>query len=343
MDFEAFNQRLPAPIANPVIFPDIVAGTKIQKVRLELPPEMICGVLAQGEKGELAGGSKSFKTWALIHQALAIAAGIPWWAFETCKNNVLFLNLEIPAPFFELRVRSVADALSIDIPPNFYVWHLRNSKLGEAGRWNQFLLGLKERCSAIANPFLTSDPIYKLLGGRNENSAGDVAQLLEQLDDMVELTGGANFFGHHFAKGPASSKETIDRASGSGVFQRDPDTIFIMTPHKDDGAFTVDAILRNHRPIPPFVVQWDYPIFRCVAADPSQLRPTKIGAPKRYDPKILVELLGRDCLSTVQLRKRVTDETDMAKSTFFVLLKEAEEQQLIVRDEIAKTWEVCAG
>src|SRR5271165_4398905 len=129
-----------------ITWPEIVSGKTIKTVHLPLPPEIISGILSRGEKGELAGGSKSFKTWARIQQALCIAAGIDWWDFPTRKTNVLFLNLEIPQPFFEARVRAVAQALEIEIPDLFNVWHLRNGKLGDQTRWDQFLTALKDKC-----------------------------------------------------------------------------------------------------------------------------------------------------------------------------------------------------
>jgi hypothetical protein len=314
------------------IFPKIVSGSQIETHKMTLPTEIISGILSRGEKGELAGGSKSFKTWALIHQSLAIAAGIDWWNFSTQATNVIFLNLEIPQPFFEARVRTVAHALEIQVPRNFYVWHLRRSKLGDALRWNSFLTSLTENCRDISNPYITSDPIYKLLGGRNENAAGDVQLLLEQLDDMIESVDGANFFGHHFSKGNQANKDAIDRASGSGVFQRDPDTIFTMTPHEKESAFVVDAILRNHPPIDPFVVEWQYPLFvHNPVLDTASLKMPKKTASK-YDVHMIGYWLGNKRLSTTQLYKLLHGETGMSNGRFYELLKEAEALRLVKRD-----------
>ena len=339
-DFEAELARAKTPaVAQIESFGPLINGHDMLQRTLPLPPEMICGLLAQGEKGELAGGSKSFKTWALIHQALSIATGTPWWGFNCLRNNVIFLNLEIPQPFFEERVRTVAATLELEIPANFHMWHLRNGKLGDLLRWSRFLEELRLRCTDIKEPFLTSDPIYKLLGGRNENSAGDVATLLEQLDDMVAFTNGANFFGHHFAKGTASEKEVIDRAAGSGVFQRDPDSILVMSPHEKDGAFTIDSILRNHPPVSPFVIEWHYPLFVRTDLDPTELKPPRT-SDKRYHVAMLPKFLGQDHLSTTQLLKRLSDETGMSKPTFYRLLPRAEKQKLIFHDDITKTWEI---
>jgi hypothetical protein len=320
-------------------FPPIVSAQTIQSVHLPLPPAIIGGILSRGEKGELAGGSKSFKTWALIGQALSIAAGIDWWGFPTHPTNVLFLNLEIPRAYFEERVRIVAAALGIQIPPRFNVWHLRGAKLGDPVRWATFLSALKDKCALIANPYLTSDPIYKLLGGRNENAAGDVQTLLEQLDDMVGLVDGANFFGHHYSKGNQSAKEAIDRAAGSGVFQRDPDTILTMTSHEKDSCFTIDPILRNHVRIDPFVVEWRYPLFvREPSLDPEALKPP--GAQKKYDVMLLPKWLGPDQLKTKEFQKRLNEETGMVSSVFYDLLKEAAAQDLIFKSVTDNKWEV---
>jgi hypothetical protein len=315
-------------------FPEIVTGDIIEAVHQPLPAEVIRGILAIGEKGSLVGGSKMYKTWTLLHQALAIASGTDWWGFPCPQNNSLFLNLELPPPYFEERVRTVAFAMGIKVPANFHVWHLRRSKLGDPERWQDFLEELLKCALAITNPFITSDPIYKLLGGRNENDAGDVGTLLEQIDDLIELTNGSNFFGQHTTKGNQAAKEAIDLAAGSGVFARDPDTIFPMRAHTKDGAFVVEPILRNHVPISPFVVEWKPPLFvRNPTLDPSSLKEPKKRASK-YDMHMLAYWLGKKRLKSKQFAILVRDETGMSAATFYQLLKEAEQAGLIRRDPV---------
>jgi hypothetical protein len=314
-------------------FPEIVTGDIIERVHQPLPREVIGGILALGEKGSLVGGSKAYKTWTLLHQALAVASGTDWWGFPCPQNNALFLNLELPPPYFEERVRTVAFAMGIKVPANFYVWHLRRAKLGDPQRWQEFLDELLMCALQIANPFITSDPIYKLLGGRNENDAGDVGTLLEQIDDVVELTNGSNFFGQHTTKGNQAFKEAIDRAAGSGVFARDPDTIFPMTAHKKPGAFTIEPILRNHSPLPSFVVEWQPPLFvRNPLLDPNDLKTPPERESGRYDMHMLVYWLGNKRLKTGEFEKLVKTETGMSHGTFHKLLKEAEMCGLVRRD-----------
>jgi RecA-family ATPase len=107
---------------------------------------------------------------------------------------------------------------------------------------------------------LIIDPIYKLLGLRDENKAGDIASLLNEIEALAVETGAAVAFGAHYSKGTQAGKEVIDRIGGSGVFARDPDSILNFTRHERNDCFTVDATLRNHPPIKPFVARWAYPL-----------------------------------------------------------------------------------
>jgi len=105
------------------------------------------------------------------------------------------------------------------------------------------------------------DPVYKGLGDRDENRAGDVASLLNEVERLSVTSGAAVAFGAHFAKGNAAGKEAIDRISGSGVFARDPDTILTMTPHQHPGCYVIESSLRNLPGKDPFVVEWEFPLF----------------------------------------------------------------------------------
>ena len=323
--------------------PEIISGERLRTEILPLPSDIIAGLIAHGEKGELCGGTKSYKTWTLIDQALAVATGSEWWGLKTEASNVIYLNLEIPRPFFEFRLREIAGLRAIKIPDNFSVWHLRGANLANPDRWQQFIDRLTDYCAGLVRPYLVTDPVYKLLAGRNENAAGDVERLLWQLEEMLQSCGGTNFFGHHFAKGDSSTKVAIDRMAGSGVFSRDPDSIFVMTPHEKAGCFTVESILRNHEPLEAFVVEWRQPIFvRDDSLDPGTLatKRSKRGPKAKFAPSIIAQLIGKDCLAKTAIRKLVMDETGMSKTVFYELFAAADRQGLIVFDGVAKTWEV---
>jgi hypothetical protein len=179
------------------------------------------------------------------------------------------------------------------------------------------------------------DPTYKLLGGRDENRAGDIASLLNGFERLALETGAAIAFGAHFSKGNQALKESIDRIGGSGVFARDPDTILTLTRHQEDHAFTVEPILRNHPPLPPFVIRWNFPLMaRDEMLDPTQLRQAKAGRQAKYGIQDLVGQLGNSrcgkrvgrIKTTTVFQKLVCGESGMSRAKFYDLLKEAEQQ-----------------
>ena len=106
------------------------------------------------------------------------------------------------------------------------------------------------------------DPIYKGLGKRDENKAGDIASLCNEIEQLAVQSGAAVVFGAHYSKGNQAGKEAIDRIGGSGVFARDPDVILTMTPHEDENAYVVDLTLRALPQVPSFVVRWAGCIFQ---------------------------------------------------------------------------------
>ena len=68
------------------------------------------------------------------------------------------------------------------------------------------------------------DPIYKVITG-DENSADQMANFCNQFDKVCTELGCAVIYCHHHSKGNQGGKKSMDRASGSGVFARDPDAL----------------------------------------------------------------------------------------------------------------------
>jgi RecA-family ATPase len=68
------------------------------------------------------------------------------------------------------------------------------------------------------------DPIYKVITG-DENSADQMAHFCNQFDLICHDLGAAVIYCHHHSKGYQGQKRSMDRASGSGVFARDPDVL----------------------------------------------------------------------------------------------------------------------
>lgn len=301
----------------------------------DLPPDVIAGLLSKGGKMVVGGGSKSFKTWILTDCALSVATGADWLGCATRKGKVLYINLEIQRGYFRNRAESIGRAKAVSASAGMLeVWNLR----GYAADLSTLIEEIKKRVGQRYDLIIV-DPIYKVLGGRDENAAGDIAGLLNELERLAVESGAAVAFGAHFSKGNQAGKESIDRIGGSGVFARDPDSILVLTRHEEEDAFTLEATLRNHAPLDPFVVRWNFPLMvRDGSLDPAKLKQTG-GRQKLHDSEELLGVLGDKELTHGQWLEAAKDHAGMSKGTFTTLRKELLRNDRVFQSPITLKYE----
>lgn len=187
-----------------------------------LAPELIQGVLRQGHKLLMAGPSKAGKSFALIEMCIAIAEGLKWLAWQCAQGRVLYVNLELDRASCLHRFKDVYNALGIE-PNNLNnidIWNLR----GKTVPMDKLAPKLIRRALKKNYAAVIIDPIYKVLTG-DENSADQMAHFTNQFDKVATELGASVIYCHHHSKGSQSGKRSMDRASGSGVFARDPDAL----------------------------------------------------------------------------------------------------------------------
>lgn len=251
-------------------FPSILTQEEFYNEDISEPPPIIDGLLNRQLSLVIGGSSKTYKSWTLLDMAISTANGIPFWGFNTHPGKCLYINFEIPEYYMRERVKAICDAKGLDMPSdNLYIWNLR----GRA----QALEAIRPKFTKVmANAnfaMVILDPIYKTLGNRDENAAGDINSLMNEMEHLALETGAAVVFATHFSKGNQAQKSSIDRISGSGVFARSPDTILVMTEHEEDHCFTVESTVRNYETPKPFVVKMDFPLFkREEELDPAKLK-----------------------------------------------------------------------
>ena len=317
--------RIPAPISDAaaqkpveVSLPPIVDAATMLAEHTELPAELVVGVLHAGGKMVIGGGSKSFKTWLLSDLALAVATGTDWLGFPTTQGRVLYMNLEIQQAFFRKRLADICQAKGLILGAGLLdVWNLRGHAAEISTLITEVLKQVGQKYALIV-----VDPIYKALGGRDENKAGDIAGLLNELERLAVQSGAAVVFGAHFSKGNQAGKESMDRIGGSGVFARDPDSILVLTKHEEEDAFAVETTLRNHAPIPSFVVRWNFPLMhRDDSLNPAKLKQIG-GRARQHTSSDLLSLFGDNPAMTSQWERLAVEQAGMSKSTFYRLFRE---------------------
>lgn len=209
---ESVNDDLPDPEGLEIVWDHLP----------ELSPCLIDGVLRQGHKMLLAGPSKAGKSFLQIELCIAIAEGRKWLSWPCTKGRVMYVNLELDRASCLHRFRDVYEALGWrpENLRNIDIWNLR----GRSVPMDKLAPKLIRRAAKKDYIAIVIDPIYKVITG-DENSADQMANFCNQFDKVCTELGCAVIYCHHHSKGSQGAKKSMDRASGSGVFARDPDAL----------------------------------------------------------------------------------------------------------------------
>lgn len=291
--------------------PEIVTASSLLKNRSKKPAETIEGVVHAGTKVVLASGSKVGKTWILIAWIIAVVTGTRIWKYITQKGKALLVNFEIRPEFMADRIEVIQKHGKHQDLDNLHVWNLRGATI----EFEQLADAIIERALRENYALIVLDPIYKTMVGKSENSSSTVGILCKQIDRIIEATGAAVIFAHHYTKGNAAKKNQIDRMSGSGVFARDADTIITLTEHVQKNCYVVEMTLRNLAPQPPFVVEWQFPVMvERPDLSPADFKTDEAPEDNEYEP--LVCLLDDSPLTTAEWLEAAT-EIGYSRATFF--------------------------
>jgi len=255
---EGANDNLPEPECMETVWDNLP----------ELSPPLIHGVLRQGHKMLLAGPSKAGKSFALIELCCAVAEGREWLGWQCAQGRALYVNLELDRASCLHRFKDVYAALEWK-PANIRnidIWNLR----GNAIPMDKLAPKLIRRAAKRNYIAIIIDPIYKVITG-DENSADQMANFCNQFDKVCTELGCAVIYCHHHSKGQQGQKRSMDRASGSGVFARDPDALLDMIqledaedeyriPENRRSAWRIEGTMREFPMMEPVNIWFDHPI-----------------------------------------------------------------------------------
>lgn len=251
--------------------PDMVALSEYKDNPPKLPEELIEGILRRGHKMLISGSSKAGKSFLLMELCIAIAEGRPWLGFNCRKGRVLYVNLEIDPASAINRFLKIYEALGLPMKhsDDIVIWNLR----GHAVPLDQLVPKLIRRVRDQHLDAIVLDPIYKVITG-DENNASEMGAFCNQFDKICTETGCSTIYCHHHSKGAQGAKKAMDRASGSGVFARDPDAQLDMIQleltddlknNVRDGnatAWRLESSLREFANIRPVNFWFEYPVHR---------------------------------------------------------------------------------
>ncbi|WP_278456977.1 AAA family ATPase [Veillonella parvula] len=242
----------------------------------DLAPPLIEGILREGHKMLIAGPSKAGKSFALIQLCISIAEGRPWFGFDCTQGKVLYVNLELDRASCLHRFKDVYEALEQQPTNigNISIWNLRGKSLP----MDQLAPKLIRRAQKRNYKAIIIDPIYKVITG-DENSADQMANFCNQFDKVCTELKCAVIYCHHHSKGSQTGKRSMDRASGSGVFARDPDALLDLLELELENmnedklqdapidtsqctAWRMEGTLREYPKFKPVDLWFEYPIHK---------------------------------------------------------------------------------
>lgn len=304
----------------PKELPPIETLLQLEAADIAEPSPVIDNLLEQGSKLMLVSSSKGHKSWTLLMLACCVARPVnTWMGLKVHKTKVLYINFEIDRFFFRQRLRAIAQAMNKPMSDfkDIDFWNLKGHSQSENKLVAEF-----EHALGLTHPYglIIIDPFYKFSGGgKVENSAEDVATVMRAMDQITVNLKVAVAYAHHTPKGDVSERSVVDRGSGSGVFGRDPDAIMSISELKGgQNEFLAEFALRNHPPLPPIGLRWEFPFMRV----DENVQPRK-GRKTVHDSQKLIMLLPEngEPLTGTEWLQRAKQRLDIPGSSYRRLRK----------------------
>lgn len=254
-------------VENPL--PEVVSLSEFDGNVPDPPEEIIAGVLRRGHKALISGSSKSGKSFLLMELCVAFATGGEWLGIKCKKGKILYINLEIDERSCLKRFETIAKAKKKKLKDLslIKIWNLRGCSMP----LDKLVPKLIRKMKGQDYMAFILDPIYKVITG-DENTASEMGFFCNQFDTICKETGASAIYCHHHSKGAQGSKKAMDRASGSGVFARDPDALMdviqleltpeysYMMADGNDTAWRLETNLREFKNIKPVNFWFRYPL-----------------------------------------------------------------------------------
>lgn len=201
------------------------------------------GVMYEGSKVVLYGRYKSLKSMVAIWLGLALAKGEKWLGHNTTPCSVMYLQLEMPEPMLQKRIKKMLSTVTEQTQHSLWLWSEFSLKIDDTEGFNRLAYTIDKFKPEV----LIIDPIYKVMRG-NLLDARQVQDLLDNIDKLIGQfpTMGCLLVSHsRKAATDGGSAQGTDDLLGSVLFSAWADSILKVT-RKEWGDIEVSYdIMRN--------------------------------------------------------------------------------------------------
>lgn len=256
---------------------DFKTASQLREQYPILRPPLIEGILRRGETMNIIASPKVGKSWMVNDLAICVATGQPWLGMPTVQGKVLILDNELHPETLSSRIATLKEKRAWDdkvIDENLHFVNLRGGLLSIDDLEGSFLALEPNSYSMIV-----LDAYYRFLPvGVDENDNGAIANIYNLIDRHARSINASFVLIHHTSKGVQADKSVTDVGSGAGSQSRATDTHFVLRQHKEDGVIVVDAAVRSWKPVEPFCLRWNFPLWE---RDTTGLDPADLKRPER--------------------------------------------------------------
>lgn len=236
-------------------------GCNLQLLEIVEPVKIIENIFTERSKLVIGGASKTNKTWMTMTMALCIATGKEFLGNATIKKRVLYVDLEMNPDVFTLRLQMICKAHGITLEKGAFSYLSLRGKLHDLNTSKEIIDKLLPVARKDGAEVIVIDPVYKVNLDGDENSARDQTRLFKGLDVFTSQLGASLIIVDHFGKGDQSEKDPLDTIRGSSAKAGDLDAALIIRRHRNRDMYSIDIIQRSLKPIEPFVVSFNCPLF----------------------------------------------------------------------------------
>lgn len=268
---------------------------------LQVPRQIVEGVLLAGGMSMMFGESNSGKSYLAIHLAICVSLGEAWLGRRTHRMAVLYVAAE---GAFSIRVRLLANRKHYGRAIGaFGLIPCALSLVEPSGDVEDLIDLVRVKAVELGEPIglIVVDTVARVMGGGDENAAQDMGRLVSAGDRIREATGAHLLYIHH------AGKDASRGARGHSSLRAALDTEIEVTA--DAGTKTHTAKITKQRdlasngaqlagrfvPVELGVDQWGGAITACAVVDTESVatanKPRSLTASQQA---VLGYLAGRD-------------------------------------------------
>lgn len=237
----------------------VSAGSLTGARTMQMPPDIVDGVMSEREVSVLVGQSGSGKSWMALELAYAVATGTPWLGIPTQRHPVVYVDLEITLAAFSNRMERIRERIGAPQDADIRVL---SPEVCQGWTAEQIVDAIEDE--HVRGSLIIIDCLY-MLEQDDENSNNAMAWLLMTLKRLCIDGGNTLFIIHHTAKGASGQKSVVDSGAGAGAIGRFCNNRLRLLPLSDvpgGGAYRLDMVLRDHEGHDPMDLWYDGTCFR---------------------------------------------------------------------------------